>query len=146
MRFEPRLDGFLAFDARKFVLELRGLQSRTDLLFAFSQESTIFWTDLGVASGFAKTHQTIAQCGGGTASRSRRIVKLVSQAGGKFAEGRELLVLLLCAGNAANAVCQQANQAADKLRQSLKKRRELGNRKAEVVRGEYGAAGDTDDL
>src|SRR5277367_4397400 len=138
--FEPCLNGFLALDAGKFVLELCGFQRGANFLFAFRQEAAVFGTNVRIASCLAQTNQAIAQSGSRTTRGSGRIVQFVSEAGGEFTERGELLVLLLSAGDVANAVREQTDETDRKLRHSPVKFRELADRKTEVMRGDNGAA------
>src|SRR6476646_7622646 len=133
VRFEPGLNGLLALDAGKLVFELRGLQVGANLLFALSQEAAVFGADLRAACGFAQPCQTIAQRRGGTARGRGRIIELVGETGREFAEGGELLMLLLRARNAADAVREQTHEAAGKFRHSAEKFRELADGKCKEM-------------
>src|SRR5580704_15559627 len=144
VRFEPGLDGLFALDAGELILELCGLQCGSDFLFAFGQKAAIFGADLCGAGGLAETGQAIAQGCSGTASGCGRIIELVSKTSGKFAQGGELLVLLFSAGDAANAVGEQTDEAADEFRQSFKEFWELADGKSEEMRGKNGATSNRD--
>src|SRR5271166_1551280 len=146
MSFEPGLNCLFALDAGKFVLELCGLQCGANFLFTFRQEAAVFGADICCACGLAQSGQTIAQSRRGTTRGCGRIVELVSEACGKFAERGQLLMLLLGTGDVANAVREQTHEAADKFRQSSEEFDEVADWKTQVVRGNDGATGDADHL
>src|ERR1700687_5167632 len=97
-RFERGLNRVLAVEASEFVFIVWRLERGTDCFFALGEETAVLRADECAARGLSQAGQAITKCGCGTPGRGGRIVKFVSEAGGKFAQSGELLVLLFGAG------------------------------------------------
>src|SRR5216683_4231814 len=123
--FQPALNRFFALDAREFVLERSGLQRRANFLLALRQHRAILGADSGRAPHLAQTLEAIAQRARGTPRRRGRIVQLVRQTCGQFAEGREFFALLAGQCVASYAVGQHADQALRQKRHAMEHLREV---------------------
>ena len=140
------MDGVLAICAGQLIFELGGLKRGANLLLALGEKSAVLWANGGAASRAAKTNETVAKGGRGTASGSRRIVEFMREAGGELAERSKFLVLLLLTGGAANAVSKQADEAANELGEAMEHLVEIGDVEGQVMRRNDGTSRDTDDL
>src|SRR5438874_1322065 len=145
-RFEPRLDGVLAIGSGQLILKLSRLQRGADFLFTLGEKSTVLWANGGAAGRAAKAGETVAKSGRGTASGGGRVVELMREACGQFAERGEFLVLLFLTGDVANAVGKQADEAADEFGEAMEHLIEIRDVEDQVMRRNDRPPRDTNNL